>query len=517
MPNRPICMNKLRTIIRLYCNQTGQKKISKLCETSRNTVKKYVSIWNSLNISYDEFITKSDSELAALFFLGTQPAAPNPRLDALESQLPSICKALGKKGMTLHKQWEKYIADYPDGYSCTQFRMVVRRYQRVSNPVMHIEHKAGEKMYIDYTGSKLWIYPPGEAPRQVEVFVAILGYSLLTYVEAVMSQSSEDLIGACENTFYYYGGVPMVVVPDNLKSAVTQASRFEPKINDEFGRFANHYGFNVDPARVRKPKDKTHVENAVKLTYKDIYTRLDGLRCHDLTSLNMAIRSALETHNSQLLSRRNYSRRDTFEEIERDELSPLNPIRFQIKKHIVATVAKDGHVRLREDIHNYSVPHTLIGRKVTLSYTSDTVDIHYDHDLVATHPRSRRPYRYTTNADHLCPQHRAIVEWAPEKFIEQAAAIHEDVEHYIRKVLEKKRYQEQSYKCCSGILNFARKVGAERLASACRLADSYGRYNYVEIEDILKKQLDQIEQTEPLETESDMPQHDNLRGKEYYK
>ena len=165
MPNRPICMNKLRTIIRLYCNQTGQKKISKLCETSRNTVKKYVSIWNSLNISYDEFITKSDSELAALFFLGTQPAAPNPRLDALESQLPSICKALGKKGMTLHKQWEKYIADYPDGYSCTQFRMVVRRYQRVSNPVMHIEHKAGEKMYIDYTGSKLWIYPPGEAPR----------------------------------------------------------------------------------------------------------------------------------------------------------------------------------------------------------------------------------------------------------------------------------------------------------------------------------------------------------------
>lgn len=514
MPNTPISMNKLRTIIRLYCNQTGQKKISKLCETSRNTVKKYVTIWNSLSISYEEFLSKSDSELASLFFLSSQDTAPNPRQDDLDSRLPSICKALGKKGMTIQKQWEQYIADYPDGYSTTQFRLAVRRYQRVSNPVMHIEHKAGDRMYIDYTGTKLWIYPPGEPPRQVEVFVAILGYSLLTYVEAVMSQSKEDLIGACESAFYYYGGVPLCVVPDNLKSAVTKASRYEAKINDEFGRFANHYGFTVDPARVRKPKDKAHVENAVKLTYKDIFTRLEGLHCPDLVSLNMAIRSALEIHNHQLLSRRTYSRRDTFEEIERDELGELNPIRFQIKKYIMATVAKDGHVRLREDIHNYSVPHTLIGQKVTISYTASTVDIHYGHDLVATHPRSRQPYRYTTDPDHLCPQHRAIVDWAPEKFIEQAASIHEDVEHYIRKVLERKRYQEQAYKCCSGILNFARKVGGDRLAAACRLADSYGRYNYVEIEDILKKQLDQLE---PLEEDSDMPEHDNIRGKEYYK
>ena len=278
-------MNKLRTIIRLYTARVGLRPISEMARTSRNTVKKYVTIWNSLNMSYEEFLSKSDAELYALFRVVETPTVPNARRDALEAFIPSAIKEMGKRGMTRYKQWERYLSQHPDGYGLTQFRVALRHYERVSNPSMRMEHKAGDKMFVDYTGSKLWVYPPGEQPWQAEVFVAILGCSLLTYVEAVESQRKEDFISACENAFYYYGGVPQALVPDNLKSAVTKASRYEAVVNEEFDRFGEHYGVTIHPARARAPKDKAHVENAVKLTYKDIFTEIEPLHCPDLRSL----------------------------------------------------------------------------------------------------------------------------------------------------------------------------------------------------------------------------------------
>jgi len=232
-------MTKLRTIIRLYEDRTGLKTIAEMARTSRNTVKKYIMRWNSLGMSFEEFQSRSDSELHELFCVGDEPSPPNPRMEALEALLPSICKEMGKKGMTSNKQWERYIAVHPDGYGVTQFRLAIRRYQIVSNPSMRMEHKAGDKMFIDYTGAKLWVYPPGDEPRPVEVFVAVLGCSLLTYVEAVESQCKEDLITACENALYYYGGVPQAIVPDNLKSAVTKASRYEAVLNEELTGFSS--------------------------------------------------------------------------------------------------------------------------------------------------------------------------------------------------------------------------------------------------------------------------------------
>lgn len=514
MPNTPITMSKLRTIIRLYEDQIGLKTISTMARTSRNTVKKYIIKWNSLGMSYDEFQSKSDAQLNELFCVSEVPPEPNPRREVLDSLLPSICKDLGKKGMTTLKQWDKYISEHPDGYGLTQFRLAIQRYRMINNPSMRMEHKAGDKMFVDYTGAKLWIYPPGEQPRQVEVFVAILGCSLLTYVEASESQCKEDFITVCENALYYYGGVPQAIVPDNLKSAVTKASRYDPVLNQEFERFSEHYGIVAFPARSGKPKDKSHVENAVKLTYKDIFTALEGLHCPDVASLNIAILAALERHNNKNLDRRNYSRRDYFEDIERDALRPLNPIRFQIKKHLMATVDKYGYVRLRDDAHFYSVPHTYIGKKLQISYTSTDVEVWAGYDKVAHHTRNRHQFRHTTNPDHLCPKHRAIAEWSPETFIAQAAAIHEDVEYYIRRILERTHYIDKAHKYCSGILNFARKVGPDRLAAACRLADSYGKYSFREIDDILKNNSEAIDLTEEP---TDMPEHENIRGPEYYK
>ena len=220
MPNKVIFMTRLRTIIRLYTNGVGLRAIALMSNTSRNTVKKYLGVWNKLDMSYEELQKHSDSELQALFCISDKHPSTSARMQELEEFLPTIVKNLGKKGMTSEKQWVNYITDHPEGYGLTQFRYAIKRYKSINNPVMYIEHKAGDKMFVDYTGTKLWIYPPKEQPIEVEVFVAILGCSLLTYVEATLTQNKEDFIKACENALYYYGGTPQAIVPDNLKSVV---------------------------------------------------------------------------------------------------------------------------------------------------------------------------------------------------------------------------------------------------------------------------------------------------------
>lgn len=505
-------MNKLRQIIRLYCQGTGTKTIHGMIGTSRTTIKKYVRIWHQLNITYEDFSTRSDSELSVLFATSAAKTVNSPRQQELELLLPEYCKRLKKKGVTRELLHIEYLSQYPDGYARSRFNNAIQTYLQLSKPVMHMEHKAGDKMYIDFAGSKLQFHP-NEAVRDAEVFVAILGCSQLTYVEAVDSQRKEDLIRACENALHYFEGVPKAIIPDNLRSAVTKGSKYEAVLNDEFAAFAEHYSVTVVPARVYKPRDKSLVEGAVKLIYRSIYQRLEGRRFTDLESLNAAIRPALEIHNNKPFSGRSYSRREQFEEVERESLGILNSIKYEVHKQVMATVMKNGYVRLGEDIHYYSVPYTYIGKKVKLLYTSNAVRVYFHYTQIAAHKRNRTKYHYTTDKEHLASQHRFLTEWTPEKFIQQAEQIHEDVARYIIQVLEHKAYPEQAYKSCSGILSFARRVGSDRLAGACRWADHLGQYNYPIIEEILRKQLDQLT---PEDEPATIPAHNNIRGKEYY-
>ena len=506
-------MHNLRQIIRLYCQGTGLRTISGMLEISRNTIKKYIGVWHQLNITHSEFSLKSDSELSELFSAQPSAVPVNDRRDTLFALFPQFSKDLKKKGVTRELLHQKYLKDHPDGYARSRFNSMLRIHLALARPVMHLEHKAGDKMYIDFTGSKLHLTQSDGTLRDVEVFVAILGCSQLTYVEAVDSQKREDLIKASENALHYFGGVPQVIVPDNLRSAVTKSSRYEAVLNEEFASFSEHYGIIVIPARAYKPKDKALVEGAVKLIYRSIYTQLDDRKFYDLESLNAAIRSALELHNNKLFSGRTYSRREQFEDIERETLSPLNPLRYEIKRQSIVTVMKNGYVRLGEDIHYYSVPYKYIGKKVKVLYTANRVEVYYRYQAIASHKRDRQNYHYTTNSDHLASQHKYITEWSPEIFIKKAEDIHEDVASYINKVLEKKTYPEQAYKSCSGILSFARRVGEDRLIQACRWADNLGQYNYIIIEEILRKKLDQLQ----CDDESkQIPTHKNIRGKEYY-
>ena len=513
MPNTPIKMNKLRQIIRLYSQGTGTKRIHGMLGIARNTIKKYIRVWHSLGISYEDFSAKSDGELSVLFATPVARISNRPRMHQLHILLPDICKKLKKKGVTREQLHADYIEKYPDGYGRSHFNNAILSYLQLTKPVMHIDHKAGDKIYIDFAGTKLKITDIEGNEQDAEGFVAILGCSQLTYVEAVASQRKEDLIKACENALLYFGGVPQAIVPDNLRSAVTRGSRYEAVLNDEFSAFAEHYSVAVVPARVYKPRDKSLVEGAVKLIYRSIYTKLEGRVFGNLEALNASIRPALEIHNNKPFSGRSYSRREQFEEIEREALGPLNPLRYEVHRQAMATVMRKGYVRLGEDTHYYSVPYGYIGKKVKLLYTSNLVKIYYHYTMIASHARIRTKYHYTTNHEHLAPQHRFQSEWTPERFIQQAESIHLDVAHYISKVLEHKKYPEQAYKSCSGILNFARRVGSERLTDACRWADSLGQYNYTIIGEILKKRLDQLRPEEPP---IEIPSHGNIRGKEYY-
>ena len=515
MANKAIAMSRIRQIIRLYTQSTSKKKISVLTASSRNTVKKYINKFIQERLTYEDIEAMSDYALDLLF--SVEPPPPKDlRYEELQLLLPGIEKQMKRKGMNITLQWEKYQASHPNCYAVAQFYKHYRNFTERTHPAMHIEHKAGDKVYIDFAGEKLQVVDKdtGEV-RPVEVFAAILGCSQLTYVEGVYSQKKEDLIGACENGLHYFGGVPMAIVPDNLRSAVTKSSKYEPTINQAFANFAEHYNCVVLPARAYKPKDKALVEGIVKIIYRSIYVKVTEKVYTSLEELNIAIREALELHNNACFKGRTYSRRGQFEEIERAALQPLPVFRYECKQQATVTVMKNGHACLGADRHYYSVPYKYIGKKVRILYNGTTVEIFFHYECIATHPRHQRKYHYTTLTEHLASTHQYISDWTPEKFIEQGRAIHDEVARYIASVMEHKQHPEQAYRSCLGILNMARKVGSQRIASACKRAHSYGVYNYPIILQILEKNMDYLDDEQQIPA-LPMPQHLNIRGSGYY-
>ncbi|MBK9730655.1 MAG: IS21 family transposase [Chitinophagaceae bacterium] len=515
MANKTILMSKIRQILRLFTQGKSKVQISEQTGASRNTVKKYIRRFISEKITYDLLSSMSDTELEVLFG-SVETVGKDQRYEVLQQMLPDLEKRFKKKGVTIRMLWRQYLQAHPGGYQHTCFHKYFTDYTGRAKPVMHMEHKAGDKMYIDFAGEKLSItdQETGEV-QDVEVFVAILGCSQLTYVEAVTTQRREDFIGACENALRYFGGVPAAIVPDNLKSAVTKSSKYEPTINELFADFAEHYGTSILPARVYRPKDKSLVEGMVKIIYSRIYALISTHTYFTIESLNIAIGEALELLNNALLQGRDYSRRMHFEEVEKETLQPLPVYRYQFKQQHIATVMKNGHVCLAADKHYYSVPYRFIGKKVKMLFTPVRIDVYYKFEQIATHLRQGRRYQYTTITEHLASAHRYLSEWTPEKFVEQAKAIDEEVAGYILRVIENKQHPEQAYRSCLGILNLARKVGSERLTRACRRANDYGIYNYPIIVQILERRLDELSAEEQHDAVS-MPQHQNIRGSDYY-
>src|SRR5450755_4614558 len=517
MSNKTIDMYKIRQLLRLYASGRGSKFISSTTGIARNTVKKYLLQFVSLKLTMMEVEEMSDGQMARVFLI-EKPKTTNQRAEDLKVMLPVLEARLRKRGVTKKMVYAQYIKECTSGYKPSAFLVRLNAYTSMGKPSMRVPHKVGDKLFIDFTGKRLHIVDihSGEM-REVEVFVAILGYSQLTFVIAVDSKKKEDFILACERALIFYDGVPEAIVPDNLKSAVKKASRYESELNDSFAAFATHYNTYVFPARVYKPKDKALVEGAVKIIYTSIFTKIDLEVYHDLESLNAAIAVHLDAYNNTVPTGCNYSRRQQFEELEKDVLKPLNKYRYDPMSVKMACVGKTGYVTV--DCRFYSIPYKFIGKKVKIMYNRTKVEAYDDHNLIAAHDRQFGKERYIQNPDHLASWHRYPTEWNPEKFIGDANQVGPAVAEYIKNVLARNEYPEKNYRACLGIINFGKRVGDARLTNACIRADSFGVYNFGIIERILLSKADFIpleEKEEKPGGQSNMPTHENIRGEDYY-
>ena len=516
MAGKPIDMSRLRKVLKLYSQGESKRFISDYLNLSRNTVKKYIKEFTALHITFEDLNQLDDVKLEELFVTAQQQEL-SPKLKTLYAFFPYAEKELKKTGVTKMLLWREYKQRHPQGVQSTQFSEHYNRWSKRINakPVMHMVHKAGDKMFVDYAGKTLQIIDK-ESGELVEVqfFVAILGASQLTYAEASMSQKKEDFIASVENAMHYYKGVPSAIVPDNLKSAVVKSNRYEPTLNETFLDFSEHYGTTILPARAYKPRDKALVEGAVKILYTRIYSMLRDQTFFDLASLNQAIWIGLQKHNTVTVTGKSYSRRQLFEEIEQGRLAALPQERYEIKQQAMATVMQNGHVLLSEDKHYYSVPYQHIRKKVKLLYSTSTVEVYHKYHRIAVHARLKSPYNYTTIKEHLASTHQFMTEWTPQRFIDCGASIGEDVKRLIIQILEKKQHPEQAYKSCMGVLSLAKKVGNERLANACTRALEYGVYNYKIVQSILERGLDEMDPD--ADNPDGLPDHKNIRGNQYY-
>ncbi len=519
MANKTIEMYKIRQLIRLSLEGRGSKYISASIGISRNTVKKYLALLRGSGYDSTQLSAISDEQLLSLLGVAQRPQwSPSERSKALEPLLADYVRQLRKdRGVTKWMLYEQYKQLHPNGYKSSRFMDYLNIYMGKIRPSLRVIHKAGDKMYIDFTGKKLFLTDPDTgAITAVEVFVAILGCSQLTYVQAVASQKKEDFILACESALHYFGGVPQAIVPDNLKSAVSKPGRYESKVNESFAAFAAHYGTHVFPTRVYRPKDKALVEGAVKLIYTSIFTQIDKSVYHSLNGLNEAIALHLERHNNHPMTAGLPSRREQFETLEKDTLLSLNAYRYDPLDSRITTVGKNGYVAL--DYHYYSVPYKYIGKKIKILYSSTRVELFIGSGLICQHARSYQKEKYVQDPAHLASwQSGAASMWDPKAFLQQAEEISEEVKLYLEKVLERAEYPDKNLRACQGILNIGRKVGTARLVNACKRAQGYGIYNYGIIEKILKSKADFMDEDAPQEkSDISMPDHDNIRGGKYY-
>lgn len=515
MAQRRIPLKRVREALRLYheCGLSLRKTAQSL-SISRPVLTEYLEKCKTHGLSYEKACSMSDEELTACF---TESKSEDPRLIYLQKKFPCYAKELSRVGVTRQLLWEEYTAENPDGYSYSQFCYHFQQWNNNQELYMRMEHKGGDKLYVDYTGKKIEIVDPETGEIQTtEIFVAALGASKLIYAEAVWTQQKRDFITAQVNTLKYIGGVPKAIVPDCLKSAITKGHRYEPDVNPEYQDFASHYGTTVLPARPYKPKDKSIVEGAVRIVYQRIFAPLRNRVFHSLEELNRAIREQLEVLNNLSLQTYRVSRWELFKEIEKEALAPLPVEDYSIRHFARCKVHFNYHIHLKEDQHYYSVPCQHRGKHVEVRYTAKTVEIYLNNSRIALHSRNYRKFAYSTARDHMPPGHKFMDDWSAEKFITWAQKIGEYTSTVIERILHEKQHPEQGYKVCLGILNLAREFGRERLEKACQRALYLDSLSLKVIKNILNNGLEKIKDDEVSERQLEMFHHENIRGPEYY-
>ena len=510
-------MRKIKDILRLrYEAGLPYRGIANALNIGYGTVVDYLNRAQRAGVGWPVPEGMHERDLGRLLF-PTQAVTGQRRF--AEPDFPEVCRELKRKGVTKLLLWQEYRQRHPDdGYSYAQFCHRYRVWLGCQQRSMRQSHRAGEKLFVDYCGPTLPIVNPdtGEC-RLAQVFVAVLGASNYTFACASWSQKQADWLNAHVKAFEFFGGVPELVVPDNLKSAVRKTHRYEPDINPSYQQLASNYQCVIVPARPYKPRDKAKAEVAVQIVERWIMARLRHQTFFTLAALNQAIRVLLDDLNQRPFKKLPGTRLSQFEQLDKPALRTLPAQPYQYADIKQARVHIDYHIEY--DKHYYSVPHSLVKQAVEVHATDSLVVICHHGQRVASHPRSRRQGVHSTCQEHMPQAHQAMQGWSPERFLNWAGNIGAETREVVSCLLQEKRHREQSYRRVLALLSNAKKYGRERLNQACGRALLIGSPTRSSVESILKQGLDRVALETPrhaVQEELCLDHHENIRGEDYY-
>lgn len=504
-------MVKFREIIRLHELGRNQTEIAHSCKVARSTVQDYTRRADAKGLNYATLCELSDSEAQAL--LGKQTGAPVP---AKEIDFSRVHQELSShKGVTLALVWQEGLDRDDWRLSYGQFCRRYNQWKGSQNLSMRQIHKPGDKLFVDYCGLTVPVVASNSSPViEAQIFVACLGASNYTYVEASESQALPHWIGAHQRALAFFGGVPAAIVPDNLKSGVSEPCRYEPGITRSYQDFAEHYRVAIIPARVRKPKDKSKVEKAVQEVERQILAPLRHRQFTNFSDLNHAVNEYLERLNNRTMKGYGLSRRALFERLDQPALNPLPAYPFVLASWKTAKVNLDYHIELAK--HYYSVPYWFVGRAVEVKVSEQFVEVFSDHRRIAAHPRSTACYRHSTLPEHMPPEHWAYKCQSKERFLAWAQQIGPQTHQQVSAIFDQRVHEEQAFRSIKGLQRLATTYGPKRLEFACHRANTFGMTGLRRLKAILKSHLDEIP-IAPNGTDETVVSHDNLRGQQYYR
>lgn len=507
-------MSAIKQLIQMRLQGMGCKSIAKALNMSKNTVKAYLEKLSLLEDPPEDLLKLEEPVLEKRFHCGN-PAYTDERYEQFHSKLDYFISELKRTGVTRQLLWEEYRSTYPDGYGYTQFCYHVSQYLLNKKPTMVLFHNPGEKLFVDFAG-ETYTYVDADTGEinKCSVFVACLPYSGYGFVKVIPSQKTEDLFYALECCLRYLGGAPSIIVPDNMKTAVVKASRYEPDINQSFQDFANHYGMTVLPTRAAKPKDKAMVERYVNLVYTHVFAKLRNQQFFNIHSLNEAVQQKVNDFNQTRMQVRPYSRQECFISDEKLILRPLPNESFELKTYCKYKVMQNNFIFLTQDRKYYSTPYQYIGQRVDVIYTRSMVKLYYGGQLIAQHLRSydtRILYVYKT--EHLCSAHQHYLKRSPEYYVERAGQLSENLGKLIACKFNTGQPPETQYRSCDGIIRLAKDTCKEVLEKACTLALENRKYSLSYLQNVI--QYKAYENNLKVKSRP-LPAHQNIRGKEYY-
>ncbi len=506
-------MRQIREILRLKDSGCSDRGIARSVKVSKSTVKKCLDRASDAGLIWPLPEEMSDGALEELLY----PAAQSVLMQAKQTgfDCESIHKELKRKYVTLALLWKEYESENPQPYSYSQFCKKYKVWAKEQKVWMPQVHKAGEKMYIDYAGMTMPIINPSTGEiHKAQIFVAVLGASGYTFVEATMTQTLPDWIMSHVRAFRYFGGITELVIPDNLKSGVNKAHLYEPEENPTYQEMIAYHGAVVMPSRVRRPKDKSLAEKAVQQAENQILAALRNHQFFSIAELNRAMRPMLEEMNAKPFQKMSGSRLSWFEELDKPALKPLPTAPYRYAEW--GKVRANGGYLVSLDDHEYSVPYRLARKKMDIRFTQTTIEVFYQNKRVASHKRSYVKRGKTILPEHMPKAHREMAEWTPDKIMETASKIGANTRTLVAKIMEDSGHEYKGMRACLGVIRLEKRYNTERLEAACTRAIAIGGYSCKSVESILKKGLDKKQPSDATQSTVTKQSHENVRGGAYF-